>query len=107
MAHEHSIDLWQMLFDQTPIALRWMMGALIAGILTMAAYIYNRNQQRVQELESYFDKRLVEVERAMEIMAEKSQHREAHILAQLDRIDTKVTRIMEIMATSNSGGSRR
>lgn len=45
-------DVWSMIFDQTPVILRWVMGILTIGIFTLASILYKWHREdmaRVRE----------------------------------------------------------
>jgi len=87
--HEHIPDVWKLLFDQTPTALRWALGIMSAGVFTLATYIYQRNQRKVQAMEDYIDKKIEEVER-----------RDEHIMQRLDIIDGRILTVLNTLAST-------
>ena len=89
MNHEHIPDVWKLLFDQTPTALRWALGIMSAGVFTLATYIYQRNQRKVQAMEDYIDKKIEEVER-----------RDEHIMQRLDIIDGRILTVLNTLAST-------
>ena len=102
MNHEHIPDVWKLLFDQTPIALRWALGIMSAGVFTLATYIYQRNQRKVQAMEDYIDKKIEEVEKKMDFVNALAQRRDEHILQRLDTIDGRILTVLNTVA----GGRR-
>lgn len=52
-----SYDVWDAVFNQTPIVIRWALGVLTLGIFTLAGALYRWNRQDVQRIA---DKQTVE-----------------------------------------------
>ena len=102
MSEEYTADVWRLLFDQTPIALRWVLGIMSAGVFTLATYIYQRNQRKVQAMEDYIDKKIEEVEKKMDFVNGLAQRRDEHILQRLDIIDGRILTVLNTVA----GGRR-
>lgn len=100
MSHEHSPDVWKLIFEQTPVVLRWALGILSAGLFTMATYIYRRNQRKMQETETYIDKKIQEVEKKMDSVNASSQRRDEMILRRLEIIDGRVVDVLNNLAKS-------
>lgn len=82
MSHEHIPDVWKLLFDQTPIALRWALGIMSAGVFTLATHIYQRNQRKAQAMEDYIDKKI------------------EHIMQRLDIIDGRILTVLNTLAST-------
>ena len=102
MANEYTPDIWKLLFEQTPLALRWALGVMSAGLFTLATYIYQRNQRKVQEMEEYIDSKIMEVEKKMDFVNALAQRRDEHILQRLDTIDGRILTVLNTVA----GGRR-
>jgi len=60
-----------------------------AGVFTLATYIYQRNQRKVQAMEDYIDKKIEEVER-----------RDEHIMQRLDIIDGRILTVLNTLAST-------
>ena len=103
VSHEHSPDVWRMLFEQTPVVLRWVLGILSAGLFTMATYIYRRNQRKMQEIETYIDKKITEVEKKMDAVNASAQLRDEAILRRLEIIDGRVVDVLNTLAGTRRG----
>lgn len=43
-------DVWQMIFEQTPEILRWVMGFLTLGIFTLASVIYKWHREDMRKV---------------------------------------------------------
>ena len=43
-------DLWQMMFEQTPVVLRWVMGVLTLGIFTLASIVYKWHREDMERV---------------------------------------------------------
>jgi len=87
-----------MLFEQTPTVLRWVLGVLSAGVFTLAAYIYRRNQRRIEEMEQHIDRKIREVEQKMDGVNAASQRRDEHILHRLEIIDGRIITVLNTLA---------
>ena len=73
-----------------------------AGIFTLAAHIYHRNQRRVQDMEEYIDTKIAEVEKKMDFVNNLAQQRDEQILQRLDLIDERILTVLHTVA----GGRR-
>ena len=68
-------DVWDAVFNQTPVVIRWILGALTLGVFTLAGALYRWNRQDVQ---SIADKQTIENDRVhnridrLEIKLDKS-----------------------------------
>lgn len=100
MNHEHVPDVWKLLFDQTPIALRWALGIMSAGVFTLATYIYRRNQRKVQAMEDYIDKKIEEVEKKMDFVNGLVQRRDEYIMQRLDIIDGRILTVLNTLEST-------
>ena len=56
-------DIYQLLFDQTPLVLRILLGVLSLGVFTLAGYIYHQNLQNLREIEDNIMRRVEHLER--------------------------------------------
>lgn len=97
----HEPDIWTLLFEQTPLVLRWVLGVLSVGLFTMASYIYRRNQHRMRDIEDHIDKKIREVERKMDIVNTASQSRDEHILHRLEIIDGRIVTVLHNLANGH------
>lgn len=59
-----SPDIWQLMFEQTPTIIRWVLGVLTLGIFTLATVLYkwhredlNKVHIRINELDQRFEHR--------------------------------------------------
>jgi len=50
LPHDHNI--WMLIFEQTPVALRWILGILTCGIFWLAQRLYLNHKERVNRLEN-------------------------------------------------------
>ena len=98
MSQEHLPNVWELLFEQTPAVLRWVLGVLSAGLFTMASYMYTRNQQRMREIEAYIDAKIHEVEKKMDDVNASAQRRDEAILHRLEIIDARVVTVLNTLA---------
>ena len=69
---KNPVDVWELIFTQTPTALRWALGVLSLGIFTLAGVLYRwhredmeRVNQRIDRLEVTMDKRHQETNRLL------------------------------------------
>ncbi len=51
-------DIYKLLFEQTPLLLRLILGVLSLGIFTLAGYIYHQNLQNLREIEDRLEARM-------------------------------------------------
>ena len=49
-------DVWQMLFEQTPLVLRWALGVLTLGIFTLAGVLYRWHRDDLKEVHDRVDR---------------------------------------------------
>lgn len=63
MSDSRSPDVWQLLFDQTPVLIRAILGILTLGLFTLASVLYkwhrddlDKVHQRMDALEDKMDK---------------------------------------------------
>lgn len=94
------IDVWRLLFDQTPVVLRWVLGVLSAGVFTLATYIYRRNQRRMEHVEQHIDRKIRDVEQRMEGVNAASQRRDEHIINRLEIIDGRIITVLNTLANN-------
>lgn len=66
------VDIWQMLADQTPLAIRWVFGVLLGGIIIMVGWLFKRQRkdiarlhQRIDNLEGTLDQTRFNTQRDM------------------------------------------
>lgn len=43
-------DVWQMIFEQTPTILRWLLGVLSLGLFTLLSILYRWNKKDADEV---------------------------------------------------------
>lgn len=55
-------DIWNMVFDQTPAALRWALGVLTLGVFTLLSVLYRWHRDDMTKMHSRVDR----LERRME-----------------------------------------
>ncbi len=67
-----SPDVWQLVFDQTPAVIRWVLGLLTVGMFTLAGVLYRLHRdaltqvhQRVDRLEARIAAQNVETNRLL------------------------------------------
>lgn len=46
------IDIWQALFDETPIFLRWFFGVMTFGLFTLASILYKWHRDDMSKMEA-------------------------------------------------------
>ena len=71
MADAKSPDIWTLLFEQTPVILRWALGVLTLGIFTLAGVLYRWHRSDMDEIHRRMDR--------MEVLADK-RHAETNRL---------------------------
>jgi hypothetical protein len=66
------IDVWHLIFEQTPSVLRWVLGVLTLGIFTLAGVLYRWHREdmrhvnnRIDRLEKTMDQRHQETNRLL------------------------------------------
>lgn len=79
-----SPDIWNLLFEQTPVVLRWMLGILTMGLFTLATVLYKWHRedlkkvnQRIHELDHRFERR-------QELMEARFESRHNQIYSRMD-----------------------
>lgn len=62
MTDTRNPDVWNMIFEQTPVIIRWLLGVLTLGLFTLASVLYrwhrndmDRVHQRMDKLEYKMD----------------------------------------------------
>ena len=55
MTNETEIQIWDALFNQTPIVVRWALGVLTLGVFTLASILYRWHRADVERLEIRVD----------------------------------------------------
>jgi len=55
-------DVWQLLFEQTPVIIRGLLGVLTLGLFTVAGILYRWHQADMRRIEHRMDK----IEESME-----------------------------------------
>jgi len=54
--------IWTLIFEQTPVLLRWILGILTLGIFTLAGMLWRWNRTDLQRVESQVHARMDRVE---------------------------------------------
>ena len=49
-------DVWQLLFEQTPVIIRGLLGVLTLGLFTVAGILYRWHQADMRRIEHRMDK---------------------------------------------------
>jgi len=85
-------DIWALIFEQTPQAIRWLLGALTLGLFTLASLIWRWHRDEMQRIERE---------------AHESR-REAHerIDREVQSIHTRLDEIYQAVLRADGGGSR-
>jgi hypothetical protein len=75
-----NIDVWDLLFNQTPTVLRWALGVLTLGVFTLASVLYRWHRadmkemhDRVDRLEARMDQRHAETNRYLIEIAQNTR----------------------------------
>jgi hypothetical protein len=50
-----SPDVWQMLFEQTPVIIRWFLGILTLGLFTLASVLYKWHRDDMDKVHKRMD----------------------------------------------------
>jgi hypothetical protein len=50
------VDIWHLLFEQTPVLLRGVLGFLTLGLFTLAGILYRWHLEDMRRIESRMDK---------------------------------------------------
>ena len=76
-------DIWALIFEQTPQALRWVLGVATLGVFTLLSVLYRWNQRnmdrvegRITRLEERMDENMREQNRLLTQIATNTGHRE-------------------------------
>ncbi len=56
MSPTHDPNIWYLVFENTPPALRWLLGILSCGLFFLAGYIWKRHTERLRIIEQSLDK---------------------------------------------------
>lgn len=56
MAPDGDPDIWQLLFEQTPVAVRWTLGIMTFGMFSLVGVIYRINREDIREIHSRIDR---------------------------------------------------
>lgn len=83
-------DIWQLMFDQTPAIIRFVLGVLTLGIFTIAGVLYKWHRDDLQKVHERVDR----LERMLE-------ERHAHVY---QRMDEQNRLLIEIAANTRRGG---
>ena len=77
---KNPIDVWELIFNQTPIVLRWVLGVLTLGVFTLASVLYRWHRadmkemhDRVDRLEERMDQRHAETNRYLIEIAQNTR----------------------------------
>jgi hypothetical protein len=80
---KNPIDVWDLIFNQTPTILRWALGVLTFGIFTLAGVLYRWHRQdmkemhaRVDRLETRMDERHAETNRILIEISHNTRRRD-------------------------------
>jgi hypothetical protein len=68
MSEERNPDFWQMMFEQTPVVIRYILGILTLGLFTLASVLYKwhrddmeRMHERMDDLDDKMDRGFSEI----------------------------------------------
>lgn len=50
------IDVWELIFMQTPAVLRWVLGVLTLGIFTLAGVLYRWHREDMRQVNERIDR---------------------------------------------------
>lgn len=53
---KNPIDVWDLLFNQTPTILRWVLGVLTIGVFTLASVLYRWHRSDMKEMHDRVDR---------------------------------------------------
>ena len=53
---DERIDIWQVVFEQTPTVLRWVMGILTLGIFSLASVVYRWHRDDMERMAGRMDR---------------------------------------------------
>ncbi len=51
MSPTHDPNIWYLVFENTPPALRWLLGVLSCGLFLLARHVWKRNMERLHVIE--------------------------------------------------------
>lgn len=74
-------DVWHLLFEQLPTALRWLLGILTLGGFSLASWIWHRQERNIDRVEVQIHRRM---DREMNALNER-----------LDNIDRSLIQIAQ------------
>ncbi len=83
MADIKTLDVWDLIFEQTPTVLRYVLGVLTLGIFSLAGVLYRWHRDdlrevhhRIDRLEGLMDKRHQETNRLLFEIANNTRREE-------------------------------
>lgn len=94
MAASANPDVWALLFAQTPLALRWLLGGLIVGLGALAGWLWKLQNRDIKRVE-YQQKR--EVERVEQQLHSRIKRETDDINDRLTRENHEIREKLEVM----------
>lgn len=74
-------DIWALIFEQTPQALRWVLGISTFGVFTLLSILYKwhradlrRIEERINRLEGRLDRHMATQTRILSEIASNTEH---------------------------------
>jgi len=55
---EHNPDVYQLLFDQTPVVIRWLLGVLTLGLFSLAGWVWKRQESQMDKVRKELHERM-------------------------------------------------
>ncbi len=82
-------DIWQLMFDQTPTIIRFILGLLTIGIFTIASVLYKWHREDLKEVHQRVDR-----------LEQTLEERHAHVY---QRMDEQSRLLVEIASNTKKG----
>ena len=73
--HGAGPDVWNLLFEQTPVIVRWALGVLTLGLFTVTGILYRWNRQDIQRIDSRITDNINGVQTRISALEGRLDHR--------------------------------
>ena len=71
---DERIDIWRVIFEQTPAVLRWVMGILTLGIFSLASVVYRWHRDDMEKMASQMYRMSERMDRMESRLEQQLQH---------------------------------
>ena len=98
------VNIWDALFEQTPLVLRYVLGVLTLGLFTIAGYIHQQNKENLKQMDirhrASMQRMETQVHARMDRMEEQNEKREERFLLQFVEMNRN---LMQIASNTQRG----